>query len=363
MEIKEALPIVLIFVGVIGTVVSGFVTEIQIFKANPEYEIKTLNENFPVTKSKELMITNTGLVQANNATMYVISDNPINEKENVCFEGHISSYSDNIIQINFPKMSIGIPCEISFQSLENSIIKRVVITSDGSPGYNFYPKKLEQSSSIFNEDKGEFVNDKEEVVIFKDIASDDFSKYLPWLLILYTISISVSFAYFLRRRKMISKAYQILQKEYENKLKKFQDELDYIYKENVNNEITSNHLKKRIRWLENKILIEKTNLDESSAKTFTPTNPKSIENYFEKWKSVEKNLHQKILEKQIDLGGDVTISHINKELFSNEVTDKNFYSSLNSSINFRNKVSHGLIKSISVSLEKEIKRLETLPII
>lgn len=354
MGIKEALPIALIFVGVIGTVVSGFVTEIQFFKASPEYEIKTFNQHFPVAKSDELMITNTGLVQANNATVYVISDGPIVERESVCFEGHVSSHSLNIMQINFPKMSIGIPCEVSFQSLENSLIQRIVITSDGSPGYDFYPKKSEQSSDI--------VDDKGEVVIFKDRASDDFYKYLPLLLILYTISISVSFAYFLRRRKMTSKAYGILQKEHENKLKKFQDELDYIYKENVNNEIVSDHLKKRIRWLENKILVEKINLDENSAKTFVPTKPKSIGNYFETWKSIEKSLHQKILEKQIDLGGDVDISNINEELFSNGTTDEHFYSSLNSSIRFRNKVSHGLIKSVSLSLEREIKNLRSMQI-
>lgn len=339
-----------------ATVISGFVTEIQIFKANPEYEVDILNENFPVTTSKELIITNTGLVQANNATVYVVADNMIGEKENVCFQGTISSYSTNILKINFSKMSIGVPCEITFQSLENSIVERIVIISDDAPGYDFYPKRSgDSSSSIFNENEERSMND--EVIIFKDSNSDDFLRYLPWILIIYTIGISLTSAYYLRKRKMKSKAYQILQKEYENKLKKFQDELDYIYKENVNKEIVSEHLKKRICWLEDKILIEKTNLDEASAKAFIPINPEAIEDYFQKWKSVEKYLHKIVLEKGIDLGGDVDVSHINEDLFSNGITDKEFNSNLNSAISFRNKVSHGLIKSISGKMKDRTEQL------
>jgi len=70
--LTEYIPIIAIVLTIMGTVVTSFVTEIQIFQVNPEYEIKVLNENFPVVKSKELMITNTGLVQADNAIMYVI---------------------------------------------------------------------------------------------------------------------------------------------------------------------------------------------------------------------------------------------------------------------------------------------------
>jgi len=358
---KETIFLIATFVTIVAVILPIVLDIWEPLKKYPKFEVELEAPQDSQNPIARLTIKNVGDIQAKNAVVYVMSEEPVQISNLVCPEGKIQYENQQFPEIEFKKLSTNFECILDLVSEEDGLIFNVAISADDMMGFNL---PIDPPLNFTRYEDDQLVEQlqllKEQFRTLNELREiqEKQKNQIDFALISASIGIaSTLFGLFnLFRRKTIT--FEINEKRFQVNTKDRETEIITELKENdeklkeINKSIEArdetripSHLSKKQEFFIKKMfqLSNERNrlLSTMSAKITTRT---LIGEFFELWVELEKDLIetiQKISDKPIL---PTNIIKILDTLENKKILEKSIINELHTIRKFRNQLIHGEIQ-------------------
>lgn len=361
MKTEHIITIFTIMIGIITPISILYLNDAGTFRSLPIFDVKAEleTEDEPLTK---LTITNIGSSQAKDVAVYIEGTKDTELIEKNCVEGTFPiNQSENIIVINFNRMSSNVICTVIYTNSQNSDPDKVTITGKEIPGQKFkifwlddWDKPLVSSAKT---------NTKSVISILMDNPG-------IFLVIEIVVLSPITFVIRIKQKKH--------RKELESKVEMLLDKIlktdkEFVIIKKIQNNDAESQLRKNELYHE--IINTKRELDSTKSKIFLLAKRKqwiSLQNYFkiivaikkldmffDDWRKLERQIIRLAEEKE-QVQDDTSISATAKLLHQNGDLETEFMGKYENALKFRNTLAHGTIKLSDLKIKNEIDQLKKL---
>lgn len=295
------------------------------------------------------------MTQAVNTDVVIESDGDLSLLSHRCYEADLSAnQTGSIFSIDFKRISNDITCSIQFTSNNRTAISAVIISSDGTRGWEYRP---------FG--NGQAISSDKTRTSFTTLEKIQTPIYIVLVIAFIGLLAELSvFALSIHRSRTSSKRakreQEVRGKEVTDELFKL-NEMLALYASNIN-VVTDPAMREfwnnRIARIEQDIIEKEIELDEVKTKLAVEENLyESIGKFFTKWAGLESALRRLAMKHQIEFGKRANISQIVRELQAKRVLSPAFVDIFVPIRNFRNEVIHGQLEK--EALENESHKIST----